>query len=211
MRIPLFILSIVLIAVGTEVLSGQTWQSQRVYKGPDGKLVYTKDSIGNRIPDFSYAGFRNGNEPIPYVSSVKTVGPVPGDNTAHLQQAIDAVAAMPLGGNGIRGALQLVPGLYRIYGTLRINASGVVLRGSGQGADTTKNTVLYALGDTPHQRSVIVAGGGKTSRWKEKDPAVAQQNITSDTVYTGSSTFTVADASQYAVGDNIIIYHPCSA
>ncbi len=193
------------------VSSAQTWQSQRVFAGPNGKLVYTKDSIGNRIPDFSYAGFRNGNEPIPTVPVVKTIAPIAGDNTAHIQKTIDSIAAMPLNGAGIRGALKFAPGRYRIFGTVRVNASGIVLRGSGQGSDTTKNTVFYALGDTPHQRSVIVAGGGKTSRWKEKDASVAQQNITSDTVYIGSSSFTVADASQYAVGDNIIIYHPCSA
>jgi hypothetical protein len=198
-----------IISIG--VLQAQQWQSSRVFAGPDGKLVYTKDSIGNRIPDFSFAGYKNGNTAIPQVPVVKTIVPVTGDNTAHIQQAVDAVAAMPVNAQGFRGALLLAPGVYRVTGTVKVNASGIVLRGSGQGADSTVNTIIRALGDTPHQRSVIVAGGGKTSRWKEKDPAVAQQNITSDTVYIGSSAFTVADASQYSVGDNIIIYHPCSS
>jgi hypothetical protein len=202
------LLFVFLLTVG--IISAQTWQSSRAYYGTNGKLVYAKDSIGNRIPDFSFAGYKNGNVPIPDVAVVKTIGPVAGDNTAHIQQAIDAMTAMPLNSSGFRGALLLLPGTYRVNGTIRINASGIVLRGSGEGTDSTVNTILYALGDTPHQRSVIVAGGGKTSRWKEKDASVPQQNITSDTVYLGTSTFSLADASQYAVGDNIIIYYPCS-
>ncbi|NMB51455.1 MAG: hypothetical protein GX999_03925, partial [Bacteroidales bacterium] len=31
-----------------------------VYPGPDGKLVYVPDSLGNRIPDFSNAGYKGG-------------------------------------------------------------------------------------------------------------------------------------------------------
>jgi hypothetical protein len=212
MKVPLirYNLLLMMVIISLTVTAGQPWQSSRVYFGPGGKLVYLKDSAGNRIPDFSYAGFRNGNSPIPDVAVVKTISPVPGDNTAHIQSAIDAVAAMPVNGAGIRGALLLSAGIYRIEGMIRINASGIVLRGVGEGADSTRNTILYAVGDTPHQRSVIVAGGGKTSRWKEKDPSVSQQNITSDTVYLGTATFTLADASQYSVGDNIIMYHPCS-
>lgn len=190
--------------------AAQSWQSALLKYGANGKLVYTPETNGIPLPDFSYAGYRNGNEPIPDVPVVKTIGPVAGDNTASIQAAVNAVAAMPLNASGIRGALLLTAGMYRVSGTIAVNASGIVLRGVGQGSDTLTNTVIFATGDTPHQRSVLLAGGGVTSRWKEKDPLVAQQNVTSDTIRVGSRSFTVENASQYKAGDNIILYHPCS-
>ena len=36
-----------------------------VYPGADGKLVYVADSLGNRIPDFSNAGYKGGGVPLP--------------------------------------------------------------------------------------------------------------------------------------------------
>jgi len=31
-----------------------------VYPGTDGRLVYVADSLGNKIPDFSNAGYKGG-------------------------------------------------------------------------------------------------------------------------------------------------------
>ena len=33
--------------------------------GPDGKLVYETDSRGNRVPDYSYAGYQGGGIALP--------------------------------------------------------------------------------------------------------------------------------------------------
>jgi hypothetical protein len=186
------------------------WQSSLVWYATDGRLQYARDGEGNGIPDFSYAGYRNGTVPIPDVPVVKTIGPTPGDNTAWIQAALDEVGGRTADVSGFRGALLLGPGLYRVQGTLRIPVSGVVLRGSGDGADTTLNTVLLAVGDTPHQRPVIVAGGGSETKWSDQIPGT-KVNITSDTVPVGSRSFTVADAAPFSVGDNIIISHPCTA
>jgi hypothetical protein len=38
-----------------------------VYPGIDGRLVYVADSLGNKIPDFSNAGYKGGGVTIPYV------------------------------------------------------------------------------------------------------------------------------------------------
>ena len=46
-----------------------------VYPGVDGELVYIADSLGNRIPDFSNAGYKGGGVPIPYVQSKATIWP----------------------------------------------------------------------------------------------------------------------------------------
>ena len=62
-----------------------------------------------------------------------------GDNTAHIQAAIDEVEALTLNANGHRGTLLLLPGEYPVSGELIINRSGVVLRGSGDGENATTN------------------------------------------------------------------------
>jgi hypothetical protein len=36
-----------------------------VYPGIDGKLVYVADSLGNKIPDFSNAGYKGGGITFP--------------------------------------------------------------------------------------------------------------------------------------------------
>ncbi len=185
------------------------WQSNIIYSGSDGKLVYKTDNAGNRIPDFSYAGYRNSNVPIPYIAVVDSVSPVAGDNTSNIQNAINRVASRSLDANGFRGALLIKAGKYRFSGILNLNASGVVLRGVGEGSDSLTNTILYALGDSISQPTVLIAGGGKSgsnsSAWSGK--VGSNVNIVSDTVHVGDRTFLVADASTFAVGDNIVIYH----
>lgn len=101
-----------------------------------GKLIYTSDSLGNRIPDFSYCGYKASEQPIPTIP-VKVVVPVSkGDATLRIQSALDHVASLPLDANGFRGAVLLQKGTYEVFGQLRLTASGVVLRGSGVNATT---------------------------------------------------------------------------
>ncbi len=192
-----------------EVHSQSAWQSNIVYSGSDGKLVYVRDTAGNCVPDFSHAGYKGGGVDIPYVDVVKTISPVSGDNTSSIQNAINEVSNMPLNSNGIRGAILLLPGTYEIDGTIQLNESGIVLRGSGDGSSPDSNSILLAVGDSPHQRTVLVAGGGSASKWKEQVSGT-KTNITSDTVLIGTNSFEVQNASPFKVGDNIIIYHPCT-
>jgi hypothetical protein len=44
--------------------------------GIDGKLVYVADSLGNKIPDFSNAGYKGGGVTIPYVPVKAIVWPL---------------------------------------------------------------------------------------------------------------------------------------
>jgi len=117
--------------------------ASRVYPGPDGKLVYVADAQGDVIHDASHAGYGGGGVAIPTVPVKETIWPVPGDNTAHLQAAIDRISALPLDANGFRGALLLKAGYYRMALPISIKASGVVLRGEGM-EDT--GTVLIGTG-----------------------------------------------------------------
>jgi hypothetical protein len=191
------------------ILHAQAWQSSAVWYNEHGRLEYHRDSEFNRIPDFSYAGYKNGNADIPFIPVVKTIVPVDGDNTAHIQQAIDEVGAMTVNSSGFRGALLLSAGRYPVNGTIKINKSGVVLRGAGDGSDSALNTIIVGIGNTPAQRTILVAGGGSATLWKDQVSGT-KTNIISDSVLIGDHTFVVQDASLYSVGDNIIIYHPCS-
>ncbi len=199
----LFVLLLFLIS---NLVSGQ-YQSSILHFDDNNRLVYHSDKDGNRIPDFSHAGYKNGEIDIPELPVVLELGPIPGDNTAHIQSAIDQVSGLALDENGFRGALLLKPGLYPVHGVIYIKSSGVVLRGSGEGASSTDNTILQGKYDSPHQRTLIVIGGNEKTRWRDEVPG-SRVNIASEYVPVGSRIIEVEDASKYSVGDNMIIRHP---
>lgn len=186
-----------------------SWESKVVHRNGLGSLVYVSDAAGNKIADFSWAGYRCGGVSLPTVPVLKTLSPVSGDNTASIQAALDELAARTPDANGFRGALLLSAGAYVITGTLYVRESGIVLRGAGEGSDPASNTILVGRGDTPHQRTIVVAGGGSQTKWRDKVSGT-QKDIVSDTLFVGDRIFEVADASQFAAGDNVIIYHPCT-
>jgi hypothetical protein len=169
-----------------------------VYPGPDGKLVYAPaNNAGDTILDFSHCGFGGGGVPLPTAAEKVRVQPTPsGDDTARLQAALDEVARLPLGPDGLRGAVVLSRGTYRIAGTLKITASGVVLRGEGQGE---QDTVLVATGKG---KRVLVDVGGAAAPERESKRAV---KITDRYVPVGARSFTVADASKLRVGETVFV------
>src|SRR5690349_2902656 len=78
-------------------VAADTATSEWVHKGPDGKLVYKQTPAGDRIMDFSYAGYMGGGVALPTVPVKKTVKPSgTGDDTALIQAAINEVSALPL-------------------------------------------------------------------------------------------------------------------
>jgi hypothetical protein len=200
-KIKLF--SVVFISFFINYSSAQ-WQSSIVHYDPANKLVYASDIEKNRIPDFSFAGYKNGESAIPEVPVIKTISKIPGDNTVYIQSIIDS-----LGMAGVKGTILLLPGNYEIWGTLRLKYSGLVLKGSGNGSDSLTNTILKGKGDTPTQRTILIAGGGSSSLWKDQVSGT-KTNITNDTVLIGSREFYVENPAPFSVDDNIIIYHPCS-
>ena len=182
---------------------GEVWPpagarlSSWVYPDGEGGLGYQSTDTGDRIPDFSFAGYGGGGVAFPNAPIKQALDPQPsGDDTARIQAAIDAVAALPLDGNGMRGTVLLRSGLYRIRGQLRIEESGIILRGQGRGSD---GTVLRAKGTD--RRSLIVLGGTGSPR----EIAETRQMITDAYVPVGSHHFHVADASGYQVGQRVIV------
>jgi len=178
--------------------------SKLVYPGEDGRLVYMPDEQGNMIPDFSNCGYMGGGVKLPEAPVGLTVAPSLGDadDTERLQAAIDELSAMPPGADGIRGALLLKRGEYRIANTLHVKASGVVLRGEGQGED---GTVLIATGKG--QRSLIQIGGAGTPQ----EIGGTRQPMVEDYVPVGARSFEVASGTGFRAGDAVIVHRPSTA
>jgi len=137
--------------------------------GENGKLVYEFDDQGNRMPDFSHAGYAGGGVAIPSVPAKVLVAPLEGDNTRHIQSAIDHVSSLPMDEHGFRGAVCLTEGWFEIHGQLRIESSGLVLRGSGDvgqwrwmGGGKLCGVAVFS---TPHDQPQTARGGKLGNRY----------------------------------------------
>ena len=159
----------------------------------NGKLVYVADSLGNRIPDFSYAGYAAGEISIPNLP-IRIVVPVKaGDATNRIQQAIDYVAGLPLNNEGFRGAVLLQNGLYEVQGALKITASGIVLRGSGP------QTVLK--GTTASRETLVTISGANDRK--------CSPELQLDDIYIPVNSNTVHAAGHaFKAGDMVAIRRP---
>ena len=105
----------------------------------NGKLEYYPDYKGNTVADYSYAGYRNNTVPIPNVPVRIALEPSKdksSDDTDRIQKALDMVGRYPIDDNGIRGAVLLKAGTYRISSPLTISQSGIVLKGEGDGHES---------------------------------------------------------------------------
>lgn len=171
-----------------------------IFVAQDGKLAYTPDAQGNRVPDFSFAGYMAGEQAIP-MASVKVWVPLKsGDATLRIQSAINYVSKLPIGKDGLRGAVLLEKGIYEVAGTLTIAASGVVLRGTGM---TDEGTVIHATG---LDRIGVIRIAGKNNRVDA--PAVA---ITDQYVPVNASTVTLANTKGLQAGSHVMIHRPSTS
>ena len=168
-----------------------------------GKLMYTPDSLGNRIPDFSYCGYKASEQPIPNVEIKVVVPPSKGDATLRIQSALDYVASLPVDVNGFRGAVLLQKGSYEILGQLQINASGVVLRGSGT---NTNGTILIGAGTS---RKALISVGIRLAANSNSPQANSYIKITDPYVPVNATKFNVAvDFSNKDMSSSIVIRRP---
>jgi hypothetical protein len=173
------------------------WTSKFVHAGNDGKLEYMADEKGNIIPDFSGVGYYHQRKAIPVIAVVRTLTPSGSDDDlAMIQAAVNEVSKMDRDKDGFRGAILLTKGIYRISGTIKINAAGIVLRGEGEA------TKLIATGKG--QRSLIsVTGSGNL-----KEIAGTRKVITDKYVPVGAKHFSVSNTDGLKVGDRIIVFRP---
>ncbi|MFT3982104.1 MAG: hypothetical protein QM687_16670 [Ferruginibacter sp.] len=159
-------------------------------------MEYIPGERGDRLPDFSRVGYYGGDKKIPDVPVWKKLAPNGINDEQIIQAAIDELSSLPPGKNGFRGAILLRKGVYKISGTLKINAGGIVLRGEGD------STILLATGKG--QRNLIAVSG----RGKIQEIKGSRQKITDAYVPLGAQSFTVQDAAAFKVGDSIILFRP---
>ncbi|MFT7235952.1 MAG: hypothetical protein ACI93L_000017 [Cyclobacteriaceae bacterium] len=199
--LKVLLLLFILFSFGVEHSRAQT-SSSLVYMDND-SLIYTPFAMNgqtnsiNTIPDFSHAGYKAGGIALPNVPVALTISPVAGDDRQSIQDAIDLVESMSLDANGFRGAVLLTAGSYEVDGILTIEASGVVIRGEGQGAN---GTVIHANQTTQHD--FLSMQGSGSGIIKDSNTT---QTITSSYVPVGAYSFDIASASGYTVGDTISV------
>jgi hypothetical protein len=174
-------------------------RSQWVYFDHAGKLAYRSLDKGDRILDFSYAGYMGGGIAIPTAPVSKRVAPSGQDDTAAIQAAIDEVSQAPLV-NGLRGAVMLERGHFRCSDGLQIRTSGVVLRGSGP---DESGTILEMMGE-PHL-AIALTGEKKIEQLGFKT------TVADAYVPAGAMSFHVRDTSGLKAGDTVEIEHPTTA
>ncbi len=169
-----------------------------VKSAKDGTLVYEVDKRGDRVPDFSHAGYGGGGVALPAVPARVVVAPVDGDDGARIQIAIDAVSDLAPDANGFRGAVQLEAGRYEIAGQLRIAASGVVLRGAGSGQG---GTVLVATGTG--RRALISISGTRTRATEGIVSLVNDEYVT-----VGANRLQLNETGALKTGSRVLIERP---
>ena len=184
------------------VMTGWTWpvsvsaqsadRPPSVNMRPDSTLDYFPDERGNLMPDFSRVGYHQGDRPIPDADVRIEIAPSDDDQRT-IQAAIDQVSRMEKNARGLRGAVLLFPGTYRIPGTLRIDSSGVVLRGSGS------DTRLIATGN--RQRSLIIVSGSGSPR----EMKGTRTSVTNTFIPTGRFDLNVDDGHSFKPGDEVIL------
>ncbi len=188
----------ILCLIGTSDLrAGWDPKTKKPIEQKDGQLVYTFDEQNNRLPDFSYCGYMAAEKPIPDVPIRIVVPPSQADATQRIQRALDYVGGLPVDANGVRGTVLLEKGTYTVSGSLRITASGVVLRGSGMGED---GTILLASGQS---RDTFVSIKGKGERTVGSAVAVAEALVPINAI-----AFKVAAPHSFRPGDQILVQRP---
>jgi len=195
MKLYAFLLVLVTVSAGA--------QAPSAHLGPDGHLVYAPTPRGDRMADFSYAGYMGGGVALPTVPAAETLTPTGQDDTAALQSALDRTAARAAAEHKAF-ALQLAPGAFHLSKAVNITASNVVLRGAGAG-----KTVL-ALTEAPHlglRIGVAAASSDDEDTTPAEAPKTTQSTTLAPNIYvpSGTRSIEVASAAGLAAGDTIRI------
>lgn len=194
-------------AASTVLAQGGGRKSLWVSVGASGKLAYKPTPTGDRIMDFSSAGYKGGGVAIPVVAVKETVshpGNPDEDCTALIQAAINRIAQLPLGDDGFRGTVLLGPGEYLCGKSIAVNASGIVLRGSGREAGK-KGTTIRMAGDKKYVAITARNTNSGGVRGGADRQTAFSTTVTDSYVPAGTYSFSVADVSGLNVGDWIEI------
>lgn len=168
----------------------------------DKQIQYNPYPNGDRIPDYSYCGFRASQTPIPDLladpsAPVVRVAPGGADDTQRIQDALDYVGALPVRADGFRGIVLLEPGTFRLEGSLLLRRSGVVLRGSGE-----QETTLFAAGTG---RETVIQVRGVDDAVQEAAAA-----LQGDYLPVNSATLPLPSGHGLQAGDRVRITRPAT-
>jgi hypothetical protein len=178
--------------------------SEWVFYGSNGKLQYKTTEKGDKIMDFSHAGYMGGGIAIPDVAAKITLKPSGNDDTQTIQEAIEKVSKMPLQGN-FRGAVLLEPGVYKISKTIEISASGVVLRGSGLNGESVSTLQLT---ENPFNAISIRTSRNLNNSDEKKNTPEILSEFSDVYVPSGTINFSVINPGRFQVGNIISIDKP---
>jgi fibronectin-binding autotransporter adhesin len=187
-------------------------ESQLVKPMADGSLVMLPwNEQGDKIPDFSFCGYRNGGVKLPDVPTLVTLEPSGAeDESERIQTALDDLGKSLKQTPDARGALLLKKGFWKIKKMLTMSYSGVVLRGEGDGEDGT--VLLWNENEVWVPLMLTVAANG----WPSGN-TIRVGKLDQPYVPVGATRFRVtADAGRDAktlglnAGDSVTIYRPDS-
>jgi len=160
-----------------------------------GSSHFSFPNPADSLPDFSYAGYRSGNMPIPWIDQItKTLSPTNAedDRTHELQAAIDSLAGKP-------GVIQFEAGTYLLSNKDSIRLpSSVVLRGQ----PTIPSTTVIRVSGPP--RNLFEIGNPHASGALRPEEGVSQ--IIQSYVGVGAKSVEVENASQFKIGQSIVVH-----
>lgn len=144
-------------------------------------------------------GYKGGAVPIPSPVAQVTLSPSSsGDDTVAVQNALNQVGQLPVGNDGFRGTVFLLPGTFTFTNYLYMSNSGVVLRGSG--TDQTLLNLIFVLNSTSVNNAFINVDGGSYYKFSNRNTTITDQYVPVHT-----TLLNVTDASKFVIGDTVLV------
>jgi len=115
-------------------------------------LSYKSGHRGNKVLDFSLAGYKGGGVKLPEFSSVLKNNQIielspSGDTSgkkdaAAIKKAVADITSWPLNQNGFKGGILLKEGVFYISSQIDIKTSGIIIAGAGSDINKNKRTII---------------------------------------------------------------------
>jgi hypothetical protein len=183
------------------VAGATAWEST-LFPSDEGRYARAtlrRDDHRYRLPDFSFAGYRAGEEPIPDVPVAITLTPQPGDNAVHINRAIRRLSKRTPGPHGFRGTILLDKGTFEIQSQIRIFRDGIVIAGNGPG-----KTYVYVNSTDFARKSAFLVQGPDSDNWLSFPEGERRYALTADAA--DQDTFVVVEPGHpFAAGDTVIV------
>ncbi len=176
-------------------------ENDRPRLGSEEGVLLPYNEKGDRLPDFSAVGYRNGVvDRRAGLDGLPVIEVAPGGenrDAALINTALAKAAEHPRGGDGYRAVVALAPGEYGLEATVEITASGIILTGPEEG----EPAVLTYL--PREQGTAVQIGSGGGPRFNA-DRAVP---LNAGYVPVGADRLPLAGGHGFEPGDEIIVRH----